>query len=1027
MTTEFDVSVVEMQYSTEGFNDANSGLDIRMKHIFKNFSLIKSDLYKETFDEEKGSVKVVRASDEEIADLLVNKTSVSTVRYDTEDAKWYIYDLSRGCFQEVQRETIESMISFLLKTVNSKYMNSMAVRGITSCLRMHNSITIHRKCSYDRFLVFKDGIFDLASGLRFPHTPRVFVTEGKLLPYPMPDWDKILTIAELYNFVNFMKSFTDSNLENIGLIRFIMKTLFIPRQFSKILIISGYSGTGKSAFVRLLQSLIGMESSISTSFKLLKESRFETSMFRDKKLVIFSDTQVSESDMSILKDMTGGDGIAGEEKHKTRKSDFFFTGLIVIITNDNVVDKISRDESGALRRRIILLKTLPFEGVRVSLLDRPTTQPVGVLAKELPHIVRWVLTMNNHVGQHLLEHKKFMFDASHTYTSRYPVYTHVLDFAKKNFIVHPSSRVMLGWDSNIEGIHKRWLSYVDEHGLSFPDVGCKLFTDVLLLVFGVLNLEGRIIKKRTSEGVSYKGIRLLNPTSETSNVEQLQKELSATELSKRDSKMSFEENFMIFTETERCSLFLEQDVELLEGSGPSLAFAKIPEYSNHMVSASGSSHISFSWEKRPIELYKELFHVSVEREMLSLLSKTALQRLDVKDIVEAALHEKRKNYSEAALVSYATSFEIRCKKDLKILLSSGFLVYAYIYSKEHKSNRIYAYKHGKTVHAVTRVCREAFARAFAVELKKKDLLCVSIDVKACFFNLLIGLIPQAMEKVSASLKNNTIWQVLESDMSSKVKDLVFDKPAVKICLYSKLFGAGKQSMVKGILNSEREKLVASKEEFENMDIYPYMVSRATEIVDACEATDIFLSLNKAKKVIKEFVFTKATDRIMTGPAGLEVDFKVLPFNSAVSCFLQDYEISIVANLGLFLKREMGYFEPCIHLHDGLVCVIKKEELNILKEKVKQFEADTQQYFHLKNNSFGFDVVIMDSDEKVIFDGEEKRPDGLLVHSPSNTAHDAPSLTYTTSGFKYEDHFPPKKEVHDIDDIDEDEDLYLDKD
>ena len=67
---------------------------------------------------------------------------------------------------------------------------------------------------------------------------------------------------------------------------------------------------------------------------------------------------------------------------------------------------------------------------------------------------------------------------------------------------------------------------------------------------------------------------------------------------------------------------------------------------------------------------------------------------------------------------------------------------------------------------------------------------------------------------------------------------------------------------------------------------------------------------------------------------------------------------------------------------------------------------------------------MDSDEKVIFSVEDKRPDGLLAHSSSNTAHEAPSLTYTTSGFKYENHFPPKKEV---DDIDEDEDLYLDKD
>ena len=100
MTTQYDVTAAEIVNSSEGFNDVHSGLDTGMRYTFKNFSLEKNDLYTEKFNEETGITKRVRASEKEIAHLLVSKISVSTVRHDTQYKLWYIYDQSKGCFAE---------------------------------------------------------------------------------------------------------------------------------------------------------------------------------------------------------------------------------------------------------------------------------------------------------------------------------------------------------------------------------------------------------------------------------------------------------------------------------------------------------------------------------------------------------------------------------------------------------------------------------------------------------------------------------------------------------------------------------------------------------------------------------------------------------------------------------------------------------------------------------------------------------------------------------------------------------------
>lgn len=42
------------------------------------------------------------------------------------------------------------MIAYLLKTVTSKYFNLKVIKDIAYILKIHNSVAIHQKSSYDK-------------------------------------------------------------------------------------------------------------------------------------------------------------------------------------------------------------------------------------------------------------------------------------------------------------------------------------------------------------------------------------------------------------------------------------------------------------------------------------------------------------------------------------------------------------------------------------------------------------------------------------------------------------------------------------------------------------------------------------------------------------------------------------------------------------------------------------------------------------------------------------------------------------
>ena len=166
--------------------------------------------------------------------------------------------------------------------------------------------------------------------------------------------------------------------------------LYKPDLPNIILCLIGQGGAGKGVLTRLLIKLVGEHPHFETSQLVKLSSRFTASAFFDKRLMILSDlpeltrrTQRVMESLSILKNVTGGDGILLEEKGKnpyTVKPNI----IPIVSTNFKKLNWISdAEDAQAWLRRIIPVHFLHAkeEGRIADLEERLAT----------PELVRWCL------------------------------------------------------------------------------------------------------------------------------------------------------------------------------------------------------------------------------------------------------------------------------------------------------------------------------------------------------------------------------------------------------------------------------------------------------------------------------------------------------------------------------------------------------------------------------------------------------------------------------------------------------------
>nr|YP_004927707.1 hypothetical protein TrlaMp60 [Treubia lacunosa]AEH99755.1 hypothetical protein TrlaMp60 [Treubia lacunosa] len=174
------------------------------------------------------------------------------------------------------------------------------------------------------------------------------------------------------------------------------------------LYLKGPGGTGKSTFANLLIAIAGKENTVNTTLKDLATSPFETSFLADKKLIILSDIESYKGDLSIIKQISGGDPLRGRRKYSNNNFDVDIMGTMVMTGNSEIT---SRDTQNALGRR---LRVFPADNVcnpkdRKPLIIYDKREGwTGQIANELSAIFYWGFTMDPHKAKKLISETETM-------------------------------------------------------------------------------------------------------------------------------------------------------------------------------------------------------------------------------------------------------------------------------------------------------------------------------------------------------------------------------------------------------------------------------------------------------------------------------------------------------------------------------------------------------------------------------------------------------------------------------------------
>lgn len=198
----------------------------------------------------------------------------------------------------------------------------------------------------DNYIGFKNGIYEISTATLKNHNPNMIITN--LIPHNFNENAK----SEIVD--SFLDSLSCNN-RNIRLLleESIGYSFIKSNDYNKFFILKGDRGNGKSTFLNIIKALLGEENCSSLDIKQIGE-RFSTETIMGKLVNLGGDIVddcLSANDISIIKNITGGDAIKGEIKHGKV---FYFTPTLKLFFNANNIPR-TKDPTGAILRRMIII------------------------------------------------------------------------------------------------------------------------------------------------------------------------------------------------------------------------------------------------------------------------------------------------------------------------------------------------------------------------------------------------------------------------------------------------------------------------------------------------------------------------------------------------------------------------------------------------------------------------------------------------------------------------------------------------
>jgi putative DNA primase/helicase len=309
------------------------------------------------------------------------------VSYDADTKQCYLYETSSGLWRLIFEKQITKEVAFYFKEFSDGFEGS--IRGKLLTGRTNYFLNEFRKM-VSSFTYFGD-----KPKVRFVHANNTMVPLESKEPHHFSplffsknrintDYDKNAYPSR------FIEQFLKCSLndEDIDLLQMWAGSVLLGENlYHNLLLITGEGDTGKSAFVKIIEKIIGTENCAELRVKKL-DDRFEIGRFLDKTLLIGLDVSSDflNNDCSYkLKGLTGGEPYVGELKYSNEQLKIIGKFNIVVTCNSKFTLQL-QDDAGAWRRRIWLVKFQKLKPFKKNpeLVDT-------LLREEGPGILNWMI------------------------------------------------------------------------------------------------------------------------------------------------------------------------------------------------------------------------------------------------------------------------------------------------------------------------------------------------------------------------------------------------------------------------------------------------------------------------------------------------------------------------------------------------------------------------------------------------------------------------------------------------------------
>lgn len=156
----------------------------------------------------------------------------------------------------------------------------------------------------------------------------------------------------------------------------------------------------------------------------------------------------------------------------------------------------------------------------------------------------------------------------------------------------------------------------------------------------------------------------------------------------------------------------------------------------------------------------------------------------------------------------------------------------YSYELMGTSTRIIPKSYKDSINNIKRFLREEIYIELGRVCQERFGMCiVDLDLKSCYTSILLGLYPRELEALQRAIEGEGLWNYSYKEFKKNGKEEVWNKPAVKVCVYSSFFMGGNRAMIDGIKESFRKDMGLSKKEFRECSDYGIFHTMARNVTE----------------------------------------------------------------------------------------------------------------------------------------------------------------------------------------------------